>query len=287
MCFAQFFAKARCYGLKIWKNGQLVRNFRPCVKGGVAGLYDSVEDEVVFPTMAAVENVGEASDPFAGGEAFRPKYYLDYVESDGSIYFDTGVMGRSGTKSELEITGTWNDESASAITAQDIIVLGARKSIYGLDPQRFYLFGVSQGWAGIGYGGFTYATQGGEKTAVKAGTRMTVVTELNADSQVMDINGQRVHTGTLSGTIDSGLPMYLFANNEGGNASGRGQVRCHRLKIWQNGVLVRDYRPVMTKEGVAALWDEVNEKLCYPSGPFVASGAVIGKFPIGFALFLR
>lgn len=285
--YAQFFSKARCYYLKIWKGGKLVRSFRPCVKGGTAGLYDSVENEVVFPVVPAVADVGETYDPFAGGENFRPKYYLDYVESDGSIFFDTGVIGRSGTKAELDVTGTWQDETEGTLAAQDITVLGARKSIYGLDPQRFFLFNVTKGKAGLGYGAFFYATQDGKTTEVKAQERMTVTTELNVGSQTMDINGVRVHTASGASTVDSGLPLYLFSENFAGESKGRGKVRCHRLKLWQDGLLVRDYRPVMTKEGVAALWDEVNEKLCYPSAPFASYGDITGKFAVGFMLFLR
>ena len=42
-------ARARFYGLKIWLDGKLVRDLRPCVKNGEGGLYDAVRDEMLFP----------------------------------------------------------------------------------------------------------------------------------------------------------------------------------------------------------------------------------------------
>ena len=185
------------------------------------------------------------------------------------------------------MTGTWQSGTEGALAAQDITVLGARKSIYGTDPRRFIMFNVTRGKAGLGYGAFFYATQDGKTTEVRAQERMTVTTELNAGSQTMDVNGVRVHAASNASAIDSALPLYLFSANCAGESEGRGRVRCHRLKLWQDGLLVRDYRPVMTKEGVTALWDEVNEKLCYPSAPFASYGDITGKFAVGFMLFLR
>ena len=60
--------------------------------------------------------------------------------------------------------------------------------------------------------------------------------------------------------------MYLFAKND--NASGEPKSpaasRFYFLKIWQDGNLVRSYRPVMLTNGVVALWDFVNREAYLP-----------------------
>ena len=39
-------AKARCYGLEIWQDNVMVRQFKPCLKNGVPGLYDTVSGRI-------------------------------------------------------------------------------------------------------------------------------------------------------------------------------------------------------------------------------------------------
>ena len=53
-------SRARCYGLKLWLDGALVRDFRPCVKGGRGALYDKVTHRIYFPMGADITeaNVG-------------------------------------------------------------------------------------------------------------------------------------------------------------------------------------------------------------------------------------
>ena len=48
-----YMAKAKCYGLKIWQDDEsgtrrLVRDFKPCLKSGRAGLYDTVSETIFY-----------------------------------------------------------------------------------------------------------------------------------------------------------------------------------------------------------------------------------------------
>ena len=42
------YSASRLYFLKIWQGGELVRDFRPCLKNGVAGLYDDVSKRIFY-----------------------------------------------------------------------------------------------------------------------------------------------------------------------------------------------------------------------------------------------
>lgn len=92
----QYPSKARCYGLKLWQDGELVRDLYPCVKDGRAGLYDAVSETILYSFTG--------TDLIACDDT--PDYWLDYVEAVGDTYIDTGVIGRSGTRAEADLVWT-------------------------------------------------------------------------------------------------------------------------------------------------------------------------------------
>lgn len=58
-------------------------------------------------------------------------------------------------------------------------------------------------------------------------------------------------------------PIYLFGLNTDGNFAYQSASRIYYCKIWDNGELIRDYIPVIDRDGVACLYDKVNDKLYY------------------------
>ena len=75
----------------------------------------------------------------------------------------------------------------------------------------------------------------------------------------MTLDGTNVVSGTSSTDIQTGLPMYLYAENVVGNADYFSKVRIYELKIWQDGALVRHYVPVLADNGAPYLWDKVSK----------------------------
>lgn len=69
---------------KIYKNDVLVRDFTP-VNSPSVGLYDAISDAVFTNAGSGSFTYGEFD-----GNAYTP---LEYIECDGSQYFDTGVNG--------------------------------------------------------------------------------------------------------------------------------------------------------------------------------------------------
>lgn len=75
---------------------------------------------------------------------------------------------------------------------------------------------------------------------------------------------------TVNPTYSVPLNMYLFAENRNGSAYGLCAGKLYSCKIYNNGVLVRDYIPAMNSDGVAGLYDAVNDTFTLPSsGTFV------------------
>ena len=242
-------SRTRCYGLKIWQDGALVRDFRPCLKGTRAGLYDAVSGDIFYSgsgTDLAYDENGDVPDAF-----------IDYVESFGNSYVDTGVIGRSGTAAKMEMA--WIGESS------DQALLDSRDG-----GNRFYLVhnGGHNEWL-YGYG--NYYTFG----SFQSGTKYYVDSSLAAGSQVIRI-GEDGPDGptttyvdaTAQTAINTGLSMYLFCCNKSGSTLEKqywGKARVYWLQIFQDGVMVRDFRPCL-KYGVAALYDAVSETIFYPEG---------------------
>ncbi|MBR4170051.1 MAG: hypothetical protein IKR48_00205, partial [Kiritimatiellae bacterium] len=284
---AYYNAHARCYGLKIWQDGILVRDFKPCVKDGWAMLYDT-ETRALYcpvPLIPAKGNVG-AYQP-TGEE--KPEYYLDWVDTDGTQYIDTGVTARDGTAAEFEME--WKQFAYSS----DWEFLGARTS----GNRRFLMWHVVKNALSYGYNSFWYpdsrnpaATVGGDnanKVLAVANHKYHVSTALDNGSQVITADGTTIVNRTDTDGVNAGCNLYIFADDKAGTAQFFCQARLYWLKIWQDGFIMRDFRPVLLDNGWAALWDARHNEIYSPNKPFSAVGPVGNKVVIhyGTMLFIK
>lgn len=253
-------SKSRCYGLKIYQGTVdggdmvLVRDFQPCMKSGRAGLYDAVSKNI-FYSISGTDLVCDENSEV-------PDAFIEYVESqgpgcaaDGQIpaYIDTGIIGRAGTSAKMEM---------SFLSSGDQGFLESRNG-----SNRFYLIhNMSHNQWLYGYG--NYSIFG----SYEVGRKYYVDTTLAVGAQVIKIgeDGPDGETTTYinnadSATVDTGYSMYLFARNNQGTPDLFGASRLYWLKIWQDGNLVRDFRPCL-KNGVAGLYDEVSKRIFYSCG---------------------
>ena len=272
-----------------------MRDFRPCVKGGKGMLWDEVSQTLYRPIPdipATAVNTGE----FRGFGEVNPVAFLEYVETDRKQYVDTEIAGRSGTTAEFEMawTAAGSDES----------FLGMRDTSKADGLSRFYFWqknstktlssAIYYGYGGTKYPldgtpGQTGGNQSDGVIPVAAGQVYHVRTSLNTGSQVMEVDGTTIVNRTESTTISSDLHLYLFALNYGGTAQYFGRTRFYWLKIWQDGQLVRNFRPILLESGLAALWDSVSKQVFLPTAPFSAMGPVSGEFEItsGMTIIIR
>ena len=233
-------AAARCYWLKIWRDGALVRDLVPAVKDGEGVLYDRVDGICLYSwNPFGPTRIGP---PLTA--ATKPVRFCEYLGSTGSQYIDTGIEGRSGTK--VEATLEWTSSGG------DRGVIGSRKDS---GDTRFYPI-HRYGDLCYGYGRFNHIG-----SAVAVGERHVVVADLQVGSQTVTLDGVTVASGTSSTDIQTGRPMYLYAENVCGSPDYYSYVRIYSLKIWQDGALVRDYVPVIADNGAPYLWDKVSRTL--------------------------
>lgn len=186
---------------------------------------------------------------------------LEYIESSGTQYIDTGLLGRSGIK----IAGRF---SPAAIKA--FILMGC------YSPERFYPISVMD----------TGVVRYGYKDWVQSNFKLTqnqwydFEVDMAANSQYLRINGETVASSNIAGSFTNNFNIFVFAYNDGGKAGDYFSGKVGALQFFVDGLLVRDYIPVVGTDGVAGLWDKV-EQVFYGNagtGAFIA-GAIIPEEP--------
>ena len=176
---------------------------------------------------------------------------LEYIQSSGSQWIDTGVQGRVGVTAEVDVVPT---------SINDRTLLGSRTDS---GNTRFYVIH----WANSDFLGGLGTVPGpdnkyywywGRRAVVSAGNRYLIRSVMENGNQSVSVNGTAVGTGTYSSTFDSGLSMYLFACHYGSSADYKASARLYSAKIWLDGDLKRDFVPCKDENGVACLYDLVS-----------------------------
>ena len=256
------------YSFKIWEKNaatgelELKRWYLPCVKDGVAALYDHVT-ETIFPSIGS-------KDFFEGGpqvvaDPGEPDAFVEWIESDGATqYIDTGVYGNSDTSVDLD----FEFRSLKTRTNTDNAVLASRW-VNQWGDFRFYLAYEYKGYFCYAYGDLfdQLGFDDGEKPKVVVRQRYHLQSTLASTNQLVTVDGETFTTSkgaTITPRTDgrhtTNRSLWLFANNtEKGDADGNrcySHVRVYSLKIEQDGVLLRDFVPCV-KNGEAGLYDKV------------------------------
>ena len=251
--------KARVYWLKIYQNGDLVRDYRPARQGNVYGLWENVND--VFCGSATATPFKDNVLRSAHGQ---PDYFVQWIQSDGAnlTYIDTGLFGRPETK--IEARFQWK-------AVQDRRLICANKG-----GNYFHIASGPNGEMYFRSGSSTVIIDG---AAYAANTDYTVVSDVHASSQTYSVTGP---FGTITTndnqTVVNTTPhaMFIFAENYGSGSGSFSKVRLYSMKIWQDGMLMRDFVPGI-KDGQGVLYDRVNDK-CYFSrnGRISAANGLVG-----------
>ena len=256
---SRYRSAARCYGLEIWQDGEKVRDFKPCVYDGKAMLYDTISKTLYRPSPDIPESKA-GPGVFTGEE--KPVCFVDYVESDGTIFVDTGVTGKSGTKADVKMR---------FLEKGDLGFLDSRSG-----NTRFYMWHnyTKHDIFGFGYGQFqSYGSSGDGKTDADYDVKVTLAQnrqEITVNGVSKWTTGQDTTYINPSDNINTGYNLYLFAMNQDGSPTYAGKARLYYLKLYQgdsdgsNMKLVRNLKPVRLSNDVVVLWDFVEKKAYRP-----------------------
>ena len=273
-------SKARLYSLKIWKGSALVRDFVPAIKDGEGCLYDRVSDRCFFPSRGLFASAAGLVGPPAGTPT-RPKWELSFLGSEGNSYIDTGVIGNPDVKAVATFAFTTFSSSDETVlgslkdTSTRCVLIGKDRispSYLTAGIDRFHVCNKGDPTVTL-YGSVT----GGNLVVLEAGTTYTVTSDFQSDVQTVVIDGGAYSSQTVlrqsAAMADTGYTLYAFGRDNAGSTDQLSRARIYSLKIWKDGVLVRDYIPVVADNGGPYLYDKKN-------GTFL-QGATSGLWDVG------
>ena len=236
----------RVYSFKVYEDDALIRDLIPYGYGALTGLVDRCTGKVYTDAR-------KSKKPFKIGTD------AGFVVSDASFgeWLDTGYCLTPQTKIEA-------DFAISQVRPNQTIFgagggEGAWFRLYG-DADNKFCSGCQDGALG---GAKLLQTDG--KTDIKTdGRRYTYVLDLPNKSETLTFGKTTFHSAapaheiTKNATVPLGVFAYPTADSAGKvTATTGGGVRIYSLKIWDNGVLVRDYVPRLV-DNAARLYDRQN-----------------------------
>ncbi len=166
---------------------------------------------------------------------------VEYLESTGAQFIDTGVRGKVGIAAELDHSWT---------SALDKTLLGSRNG----SSHRFFVFHNNKGRLGYGLDGTFAYYKGSADTSYD--TRYLALAKMLDGEQSLVLDGTPYGTaGTISSSFDSGNDMYLFGCNDNGSLALSASAKVYSAKIWEGDALVRWFVPCLDPDGEPAMFD--------------------------------
>lgn len=205
------------------------------------------------PTVSeAIEKLGTAMSIETVREiceygAFPSGYtLLDYIKSEGDAYIDTGVIPTNNTKIEVKASvNTGNFYAAVTGTSRFGLYLVAANSR------------IDMAFGSTGY-------MGGVLTGLAF---PAVVTMENGKITAND----SVYTFTEQSAFTAAYTLPLFGQNAGTVTTIYGE--CYYCKIYESGVLIRDFVPCINRNGKYGMYDKVNDQFYSSAGNGSFTGA--------------
>lgn len=246
------------YACQIYDNGNLIRDFVPCIDPTWAvGLYDLVGEKFYGNAGTGVFLAGPPRATFPEGYT-----QLEYIQSTGTQYINTGFKPANTTKVVADFEMTANS--------------GSHQMIFGERPNSQ---GSAKGQYVLGYAGHKSpavwrsdfgTSQVSFASSIGWGGRMTAI----KDGNVCTLGSSSV-TNTTS-TFTASYALTLFAGNTGGEMGSYTSVKLYSCQIYDNGTLTRNFIPCKNASGAVGLYDIVGAEFYANAGSGTfAAGPVV------------
>lgn len=194
---------------------------------------------------------------YAGDELRAKNMELEYIESTGTQYINTGFAPNQDTRVVMTTKFVSSGSNAHLFGARTT----SESNTFGFSTytNKAYRTHYNGGW-------LDYSTD------INYSDKFTV----DKNKNVTVLNGTETITDVYS-AFNAPCPLYLFANNTNGLPQTPATARIYDCKIYDNETLVRDYVPCRTWDGKVCLYDRVSGEYHYNvgAGKFIA-GADVG-----------
>lgn len=255
---------------KMYDNGTLVRDYIPVIdENNVGYMFDKV-------THTLYENKGAGSFSY-GKKVYKSKLRLveekssvsglpngfkevEYLESTGTQYIDTGFIYTEGKTSTFESMMEWTKNNGLANFFYGYRSVNSA-TVSG-DMRAFFIYGVNP----VGRLAIRYGVNSDSSTT---GIALNQKYKIEFDGTYLKVDGNNYTTLTATYTSSNYKSMWLFNCNCTGYY--RDDVstfvgRIYYWKIFNDGILVRDYIPALDPFGVPCMYDKVEGKAYYNQG---------------------
>ena len=257
-----FLCKAKIYNCKIYDNGILIRNFIPCYSKTIVTDVDGIERPRntigLYDTVNGKFYVNKGTGTFFMQTEISEYQQVDYIESTGTQYIDTGVeisksKLQNGIKTKLE--ASFISQSSGQAMFKDNI--------------SYYFIGVKSN--GYFYSGLdvNYPTTDLLNDSKKH------IFELDSLDKTFKIDETIKTTYNVAAyNENSSGNIYLF-NVSNGNFLCKAKI--YNCKIYDDGILIRNFIPCYRKsDNKIGLYDIVERKFYtnQGSGTFIKGNEV-------------
>jgi len=226
-------ARIRVYGLKIYEAGELVRDFSPVVKGGIAGLLDSKTGIFLYDTRYS------GYGTFATGGDIPTIDDDPYVESDGTSAINLGVSASPKLKIALDYALLEGNDLQDRLFGQDTVSSTPRFSAYINGSQNIALAGGTDT-------AFNNVSTGCATNTARHTVVIDNVALRNAYMTGVTTNWYGYGSTKADCTKCATRPLALFGNTNADDGSAFTQctkMKVYGLRIWAGGTLIRDLAP--------------------------------------------
>lgn len=249
---ASLHSNIKLYSCKLYDNNNIiVRDYIPVRdQNNIPCLYDKVEGKYYYN-----QGTGEFLAPTKGYTE------LEYIESNGNQYVDTKVTPNPNTTFKTSFT-------PMSYVAKYNMVFGSRTTH---NTNAFYI--------GFSNENHSYCCRGTNKKDTEISSGWSTLGKrynvwLNNSDNYIYCNSRQVYE-FASTDFSQSLPILLFADNDGGNVNEFSNIRLYSFKIYDNGVLVRDFIPVKDYKGTPCLYDKVYNRYYYDENNYGFTGGKI------------
>lgn len=252
-------ARMKLYYMKIYDNGNLVRDLIPAVRisDNVSGVYDKITEN--FYT-----NIGSGN--FVVGPRIhilpnKPYTQLQWIEGTGQQWIDTGVIPNENTIIRIKFMGIEGTGDA---------LVGFMTEPNNDDNKDYRLFNYQGDY--LWYWDIQSSRLSGGQWK-----EYTVYNVEAGNNYLKDLDtGQNILSGNKVGAFTTTYTIRLLKASD--SAVYMVKARIYSLEILQGSTSVRNYIPVEMNDGNVGLYDLVNSEFYGSQGPseFVA-GPKIGE----------
>ena len=227
------------YGCQVYDDGVLVRDFIPCESpDGAVGLYDATNG--MFYGNAGTGTF--AAGPAIQGNGLPVGYtQLEYIQSSGTQYIDTGFIPNQDTRVVCSFELLTDNGGHQ-------VIFGARIS----SSSGQYLFGYAGHRSPPHWRSDYNTTQSNFPSSIPRSGRY----EVDKDGNVTQLDSETVQAGAA--TFTAVVSMYLFAGNTNGVVENQSSMKLYACQIYDEDAMVRNFVPCTDPDGVVGLYDAVN-----------------------------